>query len=111
MSSSTFRMLWLSSILDKSEGNIKCIPNEEKYISFSKDVVGGSFINKDGKEVHIKNELRFHDSFKFMASSPDSLVANLSLEKLRENMKVFKDNIDLVTRKGVYPYDYMDSIT
>ena len=32
----------------------------------------------------------FIDSFKFMASSLDSLVANLSLMKLKETEKVFK---------------------
>ena len=46
--------------LGKTQGNIKCIPNnEEKYISFSKDVVVDSFINKEGKEFDIKNELHF----------------------------------------------------
>lgn len=45
-----------------------------------------------------------------MASSVDSLVANLSRDKITETMKVFKDKIDLVSRKGPYPYDYMDSI-
>ena len=37
--------------LGKSEGNIKCIPNnEEKYISFSKDIVVGEY-EKDGKNM------------------------------------------------------------
>ena len=34
--------------------------------------------------------INFIDSFKFMASSLDSLVANLSLLKLKETEKVFK---------------------
>ena len=100
--------------LGKSEGNIKCIPNnEEKYISFSKDIIVDSFINKEGKEVKIKNEIRFIDSMKFMNSSLDNLVVNLTksgLDKLKENKKVFKDKIKLFSRKGVYPYDYMNSI-
>ena len=55
--------------LGKSEGNIKCIPNnEEKYISFSKEIVVGEY-EKDGKKHEIKHEIRFLDSFKFMASS------------------------------------------
>ena len=42
---------------------INCIPcNEEKYISFSRDVVVGKFINEEGKEVLVKHELRFIDS-------------------------------------------------
>ena len=60
--------------LGKTEGNIKCIPNnEEKYISFSKDIVVGEY-EKDGKKHLIKHEIRFLDSFKFMASSLESLV-------------------------------------
>ena len=57
---------------DKSEVNIKCIPNnEEKYISFSKDVVVVNFRNKEGKKVKVKNELRFTDI--------DKSVSNLGL--------------------------------
>ena len=50
---------------------------------------------------------------KFMNSSLDNLVENLTkseLDKLKETKKVFKDKINLVSRKGVYPYDYMNSI-
>ena len=64
-----------------------------RRISFSKYVVIGPFIGKEGKEVDIKNELRFIDNFNFMASSLDSLVANLSLEKLKETEKVLEDKI------------------
>ena len=68
--------------LGKSEGHIKCIPNnEEKYISFSKYIVVGEY-EKDGKKHEIKHEIRFLDSFKFMASSLEGLVGNLGLEKL-----------------------------
>ena len=74
--------------LGKSEGNIKCIPNnEEKYISFSKDIVVGEYKNKKGEKVEVKHEIRFLDSFKFMASSLDSLVGNLGLEKLIQTKK------------------------
>ena len=65
--------------LGKTEENIKCIPNNgEKYISFNKDIVVGSFIDKEGKIVEVKNEFRFLDSFGSIASSLDSLVAKLS---------------------------------
>ena len=61
-----------------TEGNINCIPNnEEKYISFSKDIVVGEYTNKNGKVVDVKQQLRFVDSFTFMASSLDKLVENL----------------------------------
>lgn len=53
------------------------------YISFTKDIVVGSFINKESIEVDIKNELRLDDRFKFM-DSLDKLVSNFSLDKLKE---------------------------
>ena len=91
--------------------DIKCIPNnEEKYISFSKEIEVGSYMNREGKHVRIKHEIRFIDSFKFMASSLDNLVKNLSVDKLSQTKKAFEDKIDLLSRKGVYPYDHMTSI-
>ena len=90
--------------LGKSEGNIKCIPNnEEKYISFSKDIVVGEYVNKKGEKVEVKHEIRFLDSFKFMASSLESLVGNLGLEKLIQTKKEFGEKVKLISRKGIYP--------
>ncbi|XP_065639669.1 uncharacterized protein LOC136072392 [Hydra vulgaris] len=63
-------------------GKLNCIPNnEEKYISFSKEIKLDEFTNKEGKKVEIKRELRFLDSFKFMAASLDSLTKNLSKDQ------------------------------
>jgi len=65
--------------LGKTQGEIKCIPNtEEKYISFSKIIPVDSFVKKEGKEVMRKHEIRFIDSFKFMASSLNRLVSNFT---------------------------------
>ena len=100
--------------LGKSEGNIKCIPtNEEKYISFSKDIIVGEYENKKGEKKKIMHEIRFLDSFKFMASSLEGLVENLGktgLEKLKETEKSFGDGVKLLSRKEIYPYDYMSGI-
>ena len=72
----------------KTDGDIRCIPNnEEKYISFSKDIAVGEYENKKGEKVKIKHEIRFLDSFKFMASSLESLVGNLGDEKINSNKK------------------------
>ena len=98
--------------LGVSEGNIKCIPNnEEKYISFSKEIVVDAY-DKDGKTIEIKHEIRFLDSFKFMASSLGGLVDNLKksgLDKFVYLEKEFKEKFELLTQKGIYPYDYMNS--
>ena len=54
--------------------------------------------------------MRFIDSFKFMATSLDKLVNNLSKDAFVNVKKYYgEDKLDLLTRKGVYPYEYMDS--
>ena len=45
-----------------------------------------------------------------MASSLESLVGNLGLEKLKETRKEFGKKFKLMKRKGIYPYDYMNGI-
>ena len=53
----------------------------------------------------------FIDSFKFMAASLDSLVNNLPEDALNNVKRYYSGEIlNLVTRKGVYPYEYMDSL-
>ena len=85
--------------------------NTENYISFSVKVEVDKFIDKAGNEKSKEIELRFIDSFKFMSSSLDSSVNNLAkgghefwgFEKRSPKQK------ELLIRKGVYPYEYMDS--
>ena len=97
--------------LGKSEGDIDCIPNnEEKYTSFSKKIQVGIYLDKDKNEKPKMHEIRFSDSAKFMASSLDSLVKNLGKEKLYNVRREFGEKTPLISRKGVYPYDYMDSL-
>ena len=52
--------------------------NKEDYISFSIKVEVDKYIDKNGIEKSKESELRFIDSFKFMSSSLDSLVNNLT---------------------------------
>ena len=74
--------------------DINAIPNNmEKYMAFM-----------------LGNHLTFIDSFQFMSSSLDKLVSNLPAEALKYTNKIFrKEKFNLMTRKGIYPYDYMDS--
>ena len=61
-----------------SEGNIDCIPNnEERYISFTKRIQVRSYMSKKGETKPLQHQIRFIDSFKFMATSLDKLVNNL----------------------------------
>ena len=93
-------------------GNIDCIPNnEERYISFTKNIEVGSYIDKEGKTNPIKHKIRFIDSFKFMAASLDSLVNNLPEDAFNNLKKYYTgDKLSLVKRKGVYPYEYMSTL-
>ena len=96
--------------LGKSNGNINCIPNnEEKYISFTKQIIVHKFTDEEGKIFLVKRNIRFIDSFKFMATSLDSLVKNLPKESFK-NLKEFYegDQLNLLLRKGVFPYDWFD---
>ena len=95
-----------------SQGNIDCIPNnEERYISFTKSIEVGHYTSKEGENKPLHHKIRFIDSFKFMAESLDSLVNNLP-EDAFNNLKRYYtgDKLSLVMRKGVYPYEYMDSL-
>ena len=79
---------------EEKQMNINAIPNNmEKYMAFM-----------------LGNHLTFIDSFQFMSSSLDKLVNNLPEEALKYTSKRFqKEKLNLMTRKGIYPYDYMDS--
>ena len=115
--------------LAKTKGKIDCIPNnEERYISFSKDIKVFNYTDKKtGDDVYANHKLRFIDSFKFMPSSLDRLTSNLTAcgecdscglgdclkpttKRLRETSKICGEKVRLLVRKGVYPYDYMDSL-
>ena len=78
----------------ETQMNINAIPNNmEKYMAFM-----------------FGNSLVFLDSFQFMSSGLDKLVSNLPRKSLKYTSQKFKGKkLDLMARKGVYPYDYMDS--
>lgn len=86
-------------------GKINVIPkNKEKYISFTKFVL----VND---EDFI--QLRFLDSFNFMAGSLDQLARTMNTKDFKLIKKHFPDDdqFNLLTRKGVYPYDYITNWT
>ena len=85
--------------------------NKEDYISFSIKVEVGKCIDKDSNKCTKEMKLRFIDSIRFMSSSLDSLVNNLAkgghqffgFESYNNHQR------KLLIRKGIYPYEYMDS--
>ena len=96
---------------DKRE-NIKCIPNnEEKYLTFTKTVITGQYTNKKGEVKDKSFDIVFKDSLKFLASSLEALVNNLSKEDFKNLHKYFTPKqAEILKQKGFYPYEYMDSI-
>ena len=89
--------------LGNSESDICCIlNNEENYISFTKQVIVSKIVDKEGKVVNVKRELRFIDSLRFMASSLDKLSSNLKIDKFVNLKKCYSGNqLSLLLRKGV----------
>ena len=85
--------------------------NKEDYISFSIKVPVDSYIDKNGEEKDKLIELRFINSFKFMSSYLDSLTKNLVRggKKLLGFKAYSEVQYDLLTKKGVYPYEYVNS--
>jgi len=95
--------LFVKKLRGEMGEKINRIPcNEEKYVSFSRDVVVDKFINEEGKEVLVNRELRFIDSFRFMPSSLDALSKNLSKTQCKNLGAFFKDQqkLDLLLRKA-----------
>ena len=104
-----------------SEGDTDCIPNnEERYISFTKkkkkiqvESYTKKVRNKEGKTDcktrTLHHQIKFIDSYKFMATSLDKLVNNLSKDAFSNVKRYYAENkLNLLTRKGLYPYEYMD---
>ena len=81
----------LMQAISRVEGKVTCIPNNtEKYISFS------------------LGQLRFIDSAQFLLAPLDKLVAANPPETFQITAQ-YEQRRELLLRKGVYPYEYMDS--
>ena len=92
--------------LYRLKGDLGCIPStEEKYISFNKKIKVDEINGAD-----ITFEIRFIDSFKFLQTSLANLVSNLQPSDFHNTKYIFRGNTSLLTRKGVYPYDYVSSL-
>ena len=84
---------------------ITAIPNnEERYISFSKKIKVGEYKDKDGEIKPILFEIRFLDTFAFMASSLSNLVDNLhpQAKQIEELVKNFNETYDKQIDKNNY---------
>ncbi|XP_015115958.1 uncharacterized protein LOC107040393 [Diachasma alloeum] len=82
-------------------GSVELLPiNKEKYIAFRKHI------------PKTKVYLRFIDPFRFIASSLEKLASYLSISDLKITQAQCDNNdekLGLLMRKGVFPYEYVDS--
>lgn len=105
--------LFIKQLAVAMSGNVTIIPqNSEEYISFTKIVDGSipTFLNH-----RERIQLRFIDSFRFMAQSLANLASWIpeNGKKLlyEEYGKMYsQEQITMLERKGVFPYDYVDSL-
>ncbi|KAL9963725.1 hypothetical protein ACROYT_G027259 [Oculina patagonica] len=104
----------MSKLSQKTQKDVKCVANNmEKYITFSFGC------------------LRFIDSLNFLQGSLDSLVnatpkealkitkvisqrnseknEEFKTKSLKEKIKEIEQNAELLYKKGIFPYEYMDS--
>ena len=79
--------------IGEQDGALSCIPNHKaKYISIS------------------LGQLVFKDSAQFLLASLDKLVKSNKKETFKHTQKGrTNEEFELLIRKGVYPYEYMDS--
>lgn len=108
-------------LTDKGFESLSVIPcNSEKYISFSFNLPNDNKKEEPKERRPLFNhntiEIRFLDSYKFLSESLDSLSKNLPFEKKPILINYFKklkyeeeDQIKLLSKKGFYPYEYVDS--
>ena len=90
----------------KSEEKMTVIPcNSETHISFSFFVPVGN--TKDDKLLY--EEFRFLDSFRFLSGSLDTLAKTPETKDYLQLSKHFPKHVDILQKKGVFPYSYLDS--
>ena len=59
----------------------------------------------------MKRDLRFIDSLRFIALSLDKLSSNLKIDQFINLKKYYSGKeLSFLLRKGVYTYDYVDSM-
>ncbi|XP_073845092.1 uncharacterized protein [Musca autumnalis] len=104
-------------VVDEEEETIDEEDSEEGGEETSDEEVseeeGGEDNEKDKKKKNRLNrlELRFLDSFRYMSTSLDKLAKNLPKDAFHAVKPHFPNEEDfaLLTRKGVFPYEYLSS--
>lgn len=86
----------IKNIALEIDGNINLLPiNKEKYISFVKSIHKSTI------------KFKFIDSFRFLPTSLEKLVSYCTdFEIIKYE---YPNNFELLMRKGIFPYEYIDS--
>ena len=97
----------IKELAEEFKGQFECLgENTEKYITFSVPIK-----KEHDSDKTITYKIKFIDTCRFMQSKLSDLVDNLS-EKFPSVYQFCNGDLNkfvLLLRKGVYPYEYMDS--
>ncbi|XP_070163484.1 uncharacterized protein [Polyergus mexicanus] len=101
----------IKDVANAFPGSVEILPiTKETYISFTKNVEDAWDEGWFGKRL----KLRFVDSFKFLSASLEKLASYLDKSELRIARSEFSDlsdaDFELLARKGVFPYEYVDDV-
>ncbi|XP_070166522.1 uncharacterized protein [Polyergus mexicanus] len=101
----------IKDVANAFPGSIELLTlTKEMYISFTKNVEDASNEGWVGKRL----KLCFVDSFKFLSASLEKLASYLDKSELRIARSEFSDlddaDFELLARKGVFPYEYVDDV-
>ncbi|RLU21807.1 hypothetical protein DMN91_006183 [Ooceraea biroi] len=101
----------IEDVANAFEGSVELLPlTKEQYIAFTKNVANTA--DRYGARACVK--LRFIDSYKFLSTSLDKLASYLDRSHMRilraEFRHLSEKDFQLLTRKGVFPYEYVDSV-
>ncbi|XP_070167769.1 uncharacterized protein [Polyergus mexicanus] len=101
----------IKDVANAFPGSVEILPiTKETYISFTKNVEDAWDEGWFGKRL----KLRFVDSFKFLNASLEKLASYLDKSELRIARSEFSDlsdaDFELLARKGVFPYEYVDDV-
>lgn len=126
----------IECVANRIPGKTTIIPkNSEHYISFTKtlnniesDVIEFVVTDNDNKILKFRERprIRFIDSYRFLACALSKLAAALTEKKTVDKLTISRevwsqsltkktggiitdDDITLLAKKGIYPYDFMDS--
>ena len=105
--------LFVKKLRGDDNERINCIPcNEERYISFSREVVVDKFVNKEGKGSRRSNENYVFSIVLDLCLRVSTRYRRiLSKEQCKNIGEFYKGRqLDLLLKKGTYPYDYVDGV-